>query len=104
MGYATWEMLEDPKFWATRLHPEDGPRVLSVVHRLTAQGGGTLDYRFRHRDGHYLWIQDTFKVMYDRAGDPLEIVGSWADITERKRAEEELQVAKKAANGSNLHD
>ncbi len=100
MGYATREMLDDPKFWATRIHPEDAPRVFSVVHRLIAQGGGTVEYRFRHRDGRYLWIQDTLKVMYDGAGHPLEIVGSWADITERKRAEEELQVAKEAANGS----
>jgi PAS domain S-box-containing protein len=85
---------------ACDLSLEDAPRVLSVVHRLIAQGRGTLDYRLQHRDGHYLWIQDTFKVMYDGAGHPLEIVGSWADITERKRAEEELQVAKEAANGS----
>jgi PAS domain S-box-containing protein len=101
MGYAPREMLDDPKFWVARLHPEDAPRVFSVVHRLIAQGGGTLEYRFRHRDEHYLWIQDTFKVMYDKAGDPLEIVGSWADITDRKRAEEELKVAKEAAEVAN---
>ena len=33
-------------------------------------GGGTVAYRFRHRDGHYIWIQDTFKVVYDEAGQP----------------------------------
>ena len=27
MGYAPWEMREDPKFWSKRLHPEDAPRV-----------------------------------------------------------------------------
>src|SRR5574341_1250611 len=97
MGYAPREILDDPKLWVARLHPEDAPRVFSVVHRLIAQGGGTLEYRFRHRAGHYLWIQDTFKVMYDKAGHPLEIVGSWADITNRKLAEAELQKAKEAA-------
>ena len=60
---------------------------------MTAQGGGTLEYRFRRREGHYCWFQDTFKVIRDEAGDPLEIIGSWADISERKRAEEELQLA-----------
>jgi PAS domain S-box-containing protein len=101
MGYAPQEMLDDPKSWATRLHPEDAPRVFAVVHRLIAQGGGTLEYRFRHWAGHYIWIQDTFRVMRDAAGNPVEIVGSWADITDRKRAEKELQVAKEAAEVAN---
>jgi len=42
----------------------------------------------RHRDGHYVWIQDTFKVVNDEAGKPEELVGAWVDITERKRAEQ----------------
>ena len=54
---------------------------------LIGRGGGTVEYRFRHRDGHYIWIQDTFKVVYDDAGRPLELVGAWADITESKEAE-----------------
>jgi len=97
IGYTPREMLDDPKFWPTRVHPEDARRVFSEVHRLIAQGGGTLEYRFQHREGYYLWFQDTFKVIHDEAGRPLEIVGSWADITNRKQAEAELQEAKEAA-------
>ena len=55
---------------------------------LIERGGGTLEYRFQHRDGRYVWVQDTFKVTHDEAGKPLELVGAWADITERKRAEQ----------------
>jgi PAS domain S-box-containing protein len=88
MGYAPWEMLEDPRFWSSRLHPEDAKRVLAEMYSLIERGGGTIEYRFRHRGGNYLWIQDTFKVMHDDAGRPLEIVGSWADISDRKRAEQ----------------
>ncbi len=91
MGYAPWEMLEDPKFWPKRLHPEDAQRVFAEVNELTNQGGGTVEYRFRHRQGHYVWIQDTFKVMEDETGKPGELVGAWADISDRKRAEVELQ-------------
>jgi PAS domain S-box-containing protein len=101
MGYGQREMLDDPKFWATRLHPEDAKRVLGEILPLLERGGGTVEYRFRHRAGHYIWIQDTFRVMRDAAGNPLEIVGSWADISDRKRAEEELQVAKEAAEVAN---
>ena len=101
MGYAPWEMLEDPKLWVKRLHPEDAKRVFGEIPPLLERGGGTVEYRFRHRAGHYIWIQDTFRVMLDATGNPVEIVGSWADITDRKRAEEELQVAKEAAEVAN---
>ena len=91
LGYPPEEMVTDPKFWGTRLHPEDAPRVLDDVFPLIDKGGGTLEYRFQHREGHYLWFQDTFKVIHDEAGRPMEIVGSWADINDRKRAEEALR-------------
>ena len=47
--------------------------------------------RFRHRQGHYIWIQDTFTVTHDKEGKPKELVGSSADISDRKRAEAELE-------------
>jgi len=87
MGYTQQEMLDDPDFWTTHLHPQDARHVLPDVFRLLGDGGGTVEYRFRHADGHYRWFQDTFKVINDATGRPLEIVGSWADITQRKLAE-----------------
>ena len=35
---------------------------------LISAGGGSVDYRFRHRDGHYIWVQDTFRVVCDEDG------------------------------------
>jgi PAS domain S-box-containing protein len=90
MGFAAWEMLEDPNFWSARLHPEDRKRVFDEMFPLIEHGGGTLEYRFRHRSGNYVWILDTFKVVHDDQGRPLEIVGSWADISDRKQAEQAL--------------
>src|SRR5215831_14229937 len=91
MGYAPWEMRDDKKFWVKRLHPDDTGRVFSELERLIGQGGGSLEYRFRHRDGHYIWIQDTLSVTHDDDGKPKEIVGSWADVSDRKRVEAELK-------------
>ncbi len=87
MGYAPQEVLDDPDFWTTHLHPQDARHVLAELAQLIERGGGSVEYRFRHRDGHYRWFQDTFKVIEDESGTPFEIVGSWADITERKMAE-----------------
>jgi PAS domain S-box-containing protein len=91
MAYSPWEMRDDKKFWVKRLHPEDSTQVFAELDRLVGQGGGALEYRFRHRDGHYIWIQDTFTVTHDKDGKPKEIVGSWADVSDRKRVEAELK-------------
>ena len=87
MGYAPEEALAEPKFWIDHLHPQDAPRVLAEFSHLISQGGGNLEYRFLHKEGHYRWFQDTFQVLRDQLGRPTEIVGSWADITHRKLAE-----------------
>ena len=58
MGYTPQEMTTDPKCWPDHLHPEDARRVLDECPRLIERGMGTLDYRFRRREGGYIWIQD----------------------------------------------
>ncbi len=73
MGFSAWEMLEDPKILAVA--PASGRHAAGACRghaSAVAQGGGTVEYRFRHRDGNYLWIQDTFKVIPDETtGKPL---------------------------------
>ena len=91
MGYSPEEITIDPKGWPERLHREDAARVFAELPPLIEQGGGSVTYRFRHRDGHYIWIQDTFKVIRNDSGQPLELIGAWADITELKNARQRLQ-------------
>ena len=87
LGYTQREMRDDPDFWTSHIHPQDQRRVVSEVFGLIPKGGGSLEYRFRHHDGHYRWFQDSFRTVLDESGQPVEIVGSWADITQRKLAE-----------------
>ena len=60
-GYLPGEMRDNSDFWAKHVHPEDASRVFPEVERLIREGGGTLEYRFRHRRGDYISIQDTFQ-------------------------------------------
>jgi PAS domain S-box-containing protein len=90
MGFSPWEMVEDSEFWYSRLHPDDARRIVPEMHALIRQGGGTAEYRLRNRNKNYIWIRDTFRVINDEAGQPLELVGSWADISYHKQAEEAL--------------
>src|SRR5215207_7734589 len=86
-GYEPQEYLRDPSFWLERVHPDDLPRVLAKFSRLYDLGRHTYEYRFCHKDGTYRWVSDDLRLSRDENGDPLEVVGSWSDITERKRAE-----------------
>ena len=95
MGYTPQEMTTDPKCWPDHLHPEDARRVLDECPRLIERGKGSLEYRFRRQEGGYIWILDTFRVVYDGAGRPLELVGAWADITDGKHAEQAAIDAKR---------
>jgi PAS domain S-box-containing protein len=86
-GYSARQMLEDPTFWRSRLHPEDRERVLADFDRLLNQGAIRTEYRWRFADGSYHWLLDDAVVRRDERGAPAEMFGSCLDITERKRLE-----------------
>jgi PAS domain S-box-containing protein len=91
LGYEAREFVEDPRFWADRIHPEDAPRVFTELPKVFETGRHVHEYRFRHKDGDYRWMRDELTLSRDAAGQPLEIAGFWIDITHRKRAEETLK-------------
>ncbi|AFZ23658.1 PAS domain S-box [Cylindrospermum stagnale PCC 7417] len=93
MGYEAREFVEDSNFWFSHIHPEDSPQVLAKLSKVLEVGSYSLEYRFLHQDNTYRWIYDQGKVVRDEIGNPLELVGYWADITNRKQLEQELRVA-----------
>jgi PAS domain S-box-containing protein len=93
-GYPPCEYLDNPNFWRERVHPDDLQRAETEVAELLKNGKHALEYRFRRKDGSYCWVNDEQHLISDENGEPMEIVGSWSDITARKQAEE----AKNAAN------
>jgi hypothetical protein len=90
LGYESREFLEDSQFWTNHIHPDDAPRVLAELATLFEQEHLTCEYRFQHQDGSYRWVRDELTLVRDASGQPLEIVGSWIDISDRKHAEEKL--------------
>lgn len=94
LGYQADEMLNDPDFWINHIHPDDIPGIFSKLPHLFVEGRQTHDYRFRHKNGYYLWIHDTLRLIRDADGEPLEVIGSLLDITERKSMEQALHKEK----------
>jgi len=74
-------------WWAENIHPDDKERVLAAHPRPYAVDHLLLEYRFRRKDGSWFWVRDEKRLSRDADGMPVEVVGSWADITERKQAE-----------------
>jgi len=93
LGYEPEEFMSDPEFWASCIHPDDISRVLEGIPSLFEKGCHSHEYRFLHKDGNYCWMHDELKLVHDSDGKPEKIIGYWADITERKNAEEELRKA-----------
>jgi adenylate cyclase len=87
-GYTPAEYLDDPSFWRDRVHPDDLARVEEAISKFFHNGVQSVEYRFRRGDGSYCWVNDAQRLVRGIGGKPLEIVGSWSDITERKAAEE----------------
>lgn len=91
LGYEPEEFVTDPDFWAGKIHPEDAPNVFAVLSRLPDEGHHIYEYRFLHKDGTYRWMHDEMRLIRDETGSPMEILGYWIDITERKEAEEKTR-------------
>jgi len=91
LDYRPEEMVADPSFWFDHIHPDDVPTIFSSFALIFTEGQQAYEYRFRAHDGRYLWMHDTLRLIRDADGNPLEVVGSLTNITDRKQMEEALQ-------------
>ena len=91
VGYQPEEFVKNSGFWLENIHPDDVGHINTSVEQLYKTDIHSHEYRFRNAGGQYLWMQDEMKLIRDDAGNPLEIIGSWTDITERKHEEEERE-------------
>ncbi len=73
------------------MHPEDVERVRTYALDSLEKGmPGTQEFRYRHVDGYYLWLESTGVIFFDEHGLPTGVVLSSHDITGRKQAEDEI--------------
>ncbi|MGA9032982.1 MAG: PAS domain S-box protein [Sulfuricaulis sp.] len=94
LGYADDELADSFETWYQRLHPEDQPRARAAqqAHFDDPARAYEPEYRMRHKNGDWVWIQSRGKVVErDAAGRPRRMVGTITDITARKRAQQALE-------------
>ena len=75
------------------IHPEDAEAVRQAEAEALRTGiVKPVSYRFRHKDGHYVWLEIPRRAIpSQKAPEGLEYIASARDITDRKRAEDALR-------------
>ncbi|OEU49411.1 MAG: hypothetical protein BA866_02295 [Desulfobulbaceae bacterium S5133MH15] len=102
-GYAPNEFPSQLEQWQQRVHPDDLQHALSVSkqHLTGKRDAYAVEFRFRRKQGDYMWILARGKIVSrDAAGKPLRFVGTHSDITQRKLAEEQLRILMRAVEQS----
>jgi PAS domain S-box-containing protein len=78
--------------WRDITHPDDLEADRDLMKQLVA--GEIRSYevekRYRHREGSDVWALITVSLVRNGAGEPLHFVSQIQDVTERRRAEEQL--------------
>lgn len=93
LGYAEGELEADPDLWRRLMHPDDLERVDAGLAAALAEDTDTyeVEFRLRHKDGHYVIVTSCGAIARDAAGKPGRISGANRNITRRRQAEDALR-------------
>ncbi len=106
LGYSPEEVPLTLAWMISLIHPED----VSEFVRLSQEGFKvlkdlTLHYRLRHKDGHYLNVEEISRIVWDANGRPVRLVGGIRDMTARmtmevalRESEEKFRILSESAN------
>jgi diguanylate cyclase (GGDEF)-like protein/PAS domain S-box-containing protein len=90
LGYSAAELGETSAF--EQIHPDDRFRVLEAAREARETGvGKRLEYRVKHKDGSWRVLESLASAVRDAKGEVAKLVIVNRDISERKRAEEQLE-------------
>lgn len=90
LGYSPAELGETSAF--EQIHPDDRFKVLEAAREARETGvGKRLEYRVKHKEGSWRVLESVASAVRDAKGEVAKLVIVNRDITERKRAEEQLE-------------
>ena len=77
--------------WESLLHPEDREATLAALDECRRHPGHPCDieFRLRHKDSSWRWINARGEVLLDAGGQPYRMLGTQVDVTEHKLAQAE---------------
>ncbi|HBH11922.1 MAG: Diguanylate cyclase/phosphodiesterase with PAS/PAC sensor(S) [Clostridiales bacterium 38_11] len=91
-GYEDDDLEDSVEAWESIYHPQDW--LKSEIHIRNFLNSEKVFYeniyRLRCKNGDYRWILSKGKLMRNKDGAPMRMIGSHTDITERKQMEEKV--------------
>jgi PAS domain S-box-containing protein len=92
LGWQTDEIPPTAEGWVALQHPMDKARLKSLQDPNFFQENDNyvMEYRLRHKAGHYVWVLDSGRVFRDRSGAIIREAGVIIDISARKKVAESL--------------
>ncbi|BBD08729.1 PAS domain-containing protein [Desulfovibrio ferrophilus] len=90
LGYEPEEITTQNGFWRERVHPDDRDHAMSFRDELKVGICGTYEYRLLRKDGTWAWLRDRKCLVADAPGEPAELIGYRADITDTHTEQEDL--------------
>ena len=93
LGYADEELPNEFATFERLIHPEDRQEVFDYAQRYFRGEIAQYEKEFRmvHKDGSARWILARGAALRDANGAPYRMAGSHTDVTERRRAEEQIR-------------
>ncbi|MFB9329220.1 PAS domain S-box protein [Paenibacillus aurantiacus] len=88
-GYTPEEMIGHSAIGS--VHPDDLEHVRAFLAEIVHTQGSRVIFRYRHKDGHYVWLESSSRYTFDASGNVDEIIAVSRDITERISANKLLQ-------------
>jgi PAS domain S-box-containing protein len=82
------------------IHPEDWPRVVEPVELGFPSDTISIEHRVVRPSGEIRWVHSLGTALRDETGTVTNVTGIHLDITDRKRAEEELALSRDALHQS----
>jgi PAS domain S-box-containing protein len=97
-GYSPEELIGKTAF--DFYHPEDLQEMQKAFKQVKEIPDSTVAiFRFKNKDGKYIWFESIGKTIKDENGTPIEIIATNRDITERKEAEIKLRKNEELLSG-----
>lgn len=90
LGLQAVDLMDVADGLDTFLHPDDRTTVASARLAILRDDALRQEFRLCLPQGGSRWVLEQSRLVRDEAGRPMEIIGYWMDITERKRFEAEL--------------
>lgn len=102
LGYRPEDFIEGPLQFHDLIHPVDAQRIESEVAEYIDHGPDWYrqTYRLRHKDGHWIWVDDFTWLTRDSGRVVTEINGVLLDVTDRKTLERDLELHATLINNS----